>query len=277
MKNWVGILVWAMCALVCTAEAALWDSLHITRSRQVEHAPMIRALIVNDVPNVLLEARGKYVILDADGHNLASRVHGKKKLIKATLTGLVWGEEFPDRFKITLIPTSGDSILIVNETPYRGSLTIQAFKEGTLSIVNTVDVEQYLASLLGMQIEDNYPPEALNAVAIAERTHVYNQTLQPRNDHWDVDASKTGYAGVGEFSQGTELGKALAATRYMVLGRSGGSLDDVELVPVKWELEGNRRGVLSLAEAAKEARNGRHAGQILRQVAPNAAIVRVYP
>lgn len=276
MKNRLVLLLWVMCAITFTAEAALWDRF-ITNSRQVEQAPTIRALIVHDVPNALLEVNGKYMILDSHGKEIASRVNGKRRLIEVTLDGLRWGEDFPDRFAITLVPTGRDSVLLVNGTPYRGNLTIQGFRDSnTLSIVNNVDVENYLASILGVQIVQTYPAEVLNAVAIAERTHVYNQTLHPKNDHWDVDTSKTGYVGVGEFPKEVAVNKAVAATRYMVLGRPAESAGDVELVPVKWEEESTQRGVLSLNQATKQADNGEHAGQILGQIKPNVAIVRVF-
>ncbi len=280
MKNRIWIVLWAMCTLALTAEAALCDHFSFANSRQVEQAPLIRALIVHDVPNALLEVKGKYLILDAQGKEISSRVHGKCRLIEVSLDGLAWGEQFPDRFKITLVPTDRDSLMIVNGTPYRGTLTVQGFRDSsTLSIVNTLDVEHYLASVLGGSIEQNYPPEVWNAVAIAERTHVYNQTLHPKNDHWDVDASKTGYTGLGEFVRAAAVDKAVLATRYMVLGRPrpGETSEDVELVPVKWEAESTQRGVLSLNEATKQAEKGEHAGQILGQLRPNTAIVRVFP
>ncbi len=201
------------------------------------------------------------------------------RLIESTPTGLVWGEVFLDRFKITLVPTGKESMLFVNGTPYHGSLTIQGFKDSPmLSIVNTVDVEHYLASVLGRQIDEKYPAEVLNAVAISERTRVYNQLNHPKNErNWDVDAQKTGYTGFGEFPLDHEINKALLATRYMVLEKLGESADDVVLVPVKWEKESQQRGVLSLAEATQKADAGQHAGQILTGVKPNTAITRIFP
>ncbi len=278
MKNQIWIAIWAICTLVCTADAALWDRTNVKHSRQLERAPAVRALIVHDLPKAMLEVKGKYAILDAQGGEYSSRVHGKCRMIESTPAGLTWGEVFLDRFKITLVPTGRDSIFMVNGTPYRGSLTIQGFRDSlTLSIVNTVDVEDYLASVLGTQIDQAYPTEALNAVAIAERTNVYNQTQRPKNEHWDVDAQQTGYAGLGLFARADDVNKALLATRYMVLGRSAESPDDVVLVPVKWKKESTQRGVLSLAEAVKQAESGQHAGQILGGVVSNAAITRVFP
>ncbi len=77
MKNRVWIALWAMCAVVCSVDAALWDRMSIRHSHQVEQAPTIRALIVDDKPSALLEVKGKYVILDAQGREYSSRVHGK--------------------------------------------------------------------------------------------------------------------------------------------------------------------------------------------------------
>ena len=280
MKNRLWIVLWAMCAVACTVDAALWDRINIKHSRQVEQAPTIRVLVLDDAPNAVLEVKGKYMILDAQGCEYSSRVHGKCRLIEASPSGLTWGEIFLDRFKITLVPTSKDSVMLVNGTPYRGSLTIQGFKDSpTLSIVNTVDVEHYLASVLGAQLNQAYPSEVLHALAIVERTRVYNQKHHTKEqEHWDVDAQKVGYVGANPSSMAHEVNRALAATRYMVLGKAGASSEDVVLVPIRWQKEEmTKKGVLSLIDASQKADAGQHAGQILGEIAPNTAIVRIFP
>ncbi|MCC6573155.1 MAG: SpoIID/LytB domain-containing protein [Planctomycetes bacterium] len=83
---------------------------------------------------------------------------------------------------------------------YRGKLRIIANKDGW-EVINVVDMEQYIAGVIGWEMLRDWPVEALMAQAVASRTYALF-TMQERRksgEQWDLDDSTRFqvYGGVG--------------------------------------------------------------------------------
>ena len=87
---------------------------------------------------------------------------------------------------LALSPTGGDSSSDSDTSPsafclqtdsnhpahhYRGAIQVTALANGTLRVVNSVALEQYLKGVVGPEIGESAPLEALKAQAIAARTY----------------------------------------------------------------------------------------------------------
>jgi stage II sporulation protein D len=100
---------------------------------------------------------------------------------------------------------------------YRGRVMVVPTDKG-LSAVNYVDIEEYLYSVLGSEVYNNWPLEALKAQAVAARTfaiHTRESRNHPIFDVGDTPDSWQAYRGVE--TEAPNFYKAVDATAGQVL------------------------------------------------------------
>ena len=106
----------------------------------------------------------------------------------------------------------------VNQRSYKGFLQVQA-EQGKLLIVNHLDLEQYLASVLPAKTMVVWPDEGIKAQAIAARSYaLYNKRLN-RGKQYDLTANdqELPYEGTGPRIEKASITKLIGATRGQYL------------------------------------------------------------
>ena len=114
------------------------------------------------------------------------------------------------------IEPSGNGYVYIGDRWYRGKTIVFSTNKG-LTAVNYVDLEQYLYSVIGSEMNGNWPQEALKAQAVAARTYaIYTRENDKKGiyDLGDTEASQV-YKGVESESNGTH--KAVNATGGQIL------------------------------------------------------------
>ena len=287
-------LIMTLVALVVgisTAEAGVID--RFARSLQGGQlqccAPSIRILLVHDADKAMLEVQGKYVLIDSARHTvLARRVNGKQKHVQAIRSGLKWGEEFPDMYQFKVVPTSADTVIYVNGVPYQGIIAVYDVGGG-VSIVNEIDIEDYVADVLAAEVDRPFAKEALAAAAITLRTDAYYRSTFPRNNYWDVDGSDVSYHGLERQPETDAAELAVDATAYMVMNLTTAKKkavsendEEVGVFPAHWAVDAPanntnqpRKPMLILTEAEAAAAQGQNAAQILGKTFPGVVIQRM--
>ncbi len=82
------------------------------------------------------------------------------------------------------------TFLNVNGTPYRGSLEVHNLL-GVLHVINIVEVDEYLLSVVPSEIPSGWPMEALKSQAVAARTYTYHHLMKnDRKNIYDLDSSR---------------------------------------------------------------------------------------
>lgn len=213
------ICAWMLCLAGAQVSAA---SGHGPSKRGVPApiGPKIKVLLEKDVSSALLEARGSYKVIRKDsGSVLSSGSMGKRFVIHALQDGLRWGEEYPDVYQITLVPTTRASSIYVNGIQYKGIVSVFHVRNNHITIVNEVPIEEFLKSTLAVQFEESLPKEAMAALAIAARTEAYSRVLQGQSitRPWDISAQEAGYFGFGVTQRKNGVDEAVEWTRFMVL------------------------------------------------------------
>lgn len=109
---------------------------------------------------------------------------------------------------------------------YRGRLLLVPGRYG-LTVVNYIDLEAYIYSVLGAEMSPTWPGEALKAQAVAARSYVLYQRERYGNSTYDVgdDTFWQVYRGMGEESTTTH--SAANATRGQVLSHNGTVIEAV--------------------------------------------------
>ncbi|MBI4505913.1 MAG: SpoIID/LytB domain-containing protein [Chloroflexi bacterium] len=96
---------------------------------------------------------------------------------------------------------------------YRGALSVEDGPAGLL-LVNTVDLEEYLASVVGAEMPAAWPREALRAQAVAARTYLLARRPLNGNVRYDICATERCQVYRG-------LGSEAASTRQAVRDTEG--------------------------------------------------------
>lgn len=268
------LLLLAVLPIAVPVDAALLDMLI---KRPAAPPPSVSVLVLHDSPGAIVEVKGKYRLYDPINYcYISTRLIGKRRFMQVLSDGLQWGEEFPGMHQIMIVPDNQAVSTIVDGKEYRGSLYIYDV-EGTIGVVNEVDLEEYLHSVLAYQANEDMPQEALAAMAIVARTYAYYYLNNPPTSFWAVNGEKTGYQGYAQIIPSSRVAQAVAKTRYLVMSRGGDEQGAVNPFPAQFG-EGKADGVskLSMQEVIEMARKGQHAAQILEKAFPNTKIVLIH-
>lgn len=118
------------------------------------------------------------------------------------------------------IEPQGDGYVYIGDRWYRGRTQIVPTGKG-LSAINYVDLEKYLYSVLGSEMDGGWPQEALKAQAVAARSYALHERQKSGNSVYDVGDTQGWqvYKGVATESSGTYA--AVNATTGQVLTYNG--------------------------------------------------------
>lgn len=223
MKIWLDRLLRTYLPLIfCTAMAMSCLSARPRRlAQQVEQErpkpPTIKLLLAQESSGLLLEARGSFAVINPANHKkLSSGKKGKRFYLYPHQIGIRWGEDFPGVFQLQIVPTSSETSFLIDGIQYRGAIEVYNI-EGTLQVINEVDVETFLKASLSQTLAPDLSPPVLNALAIIARTDTYYSALLNSTSFYHLDAASVGYRGIGLTRQNLAVEHAVEATRYLVM------------------------------------------------------------
>ncbi len=217
---WIGILFWF--ALVAPAQASV----------------ILRVAIERGVNQVKVGASTTAILKDSAGRSL-----GKLPGMSAYAAQAVPGGVALDKWQSGLfwIEPTGKGFVYIGDRWFRGRTLVIPTEKG-LTAVNWVDLEEYLYSVIGGEMNSSWPQEALKAQAIAARTYaLYEREKQRNNPIFDLGDSPDRwqiYKGVSSESPNTyaavddTAGKVLTYNNKIILSVfhacSGGHTENVE-------------------------------------------------
>jgi stage II sporulation protein D len=198
----------------------------------------LRVAIQQNVKQINVGSSTKAIVRDESGRALGeiqgmngftAQAKGGSVALDRWNGGAIWVE-----------PTEG-GVVWVGDRWYRGRALLVPTGSG-LTAVNYVDLEQYLYSVLGSEMNGNWPQEALKAQAVSARSYALYQRQRSASTVFDVGDTDSWqvYTGVDRESVGTQM--AVEATKGQVLthngqiinavfhSSSGGCIDNVEEV-----------------------------------------------
>ena len=180
----------------------------------------IQILIGKDASEMLLEVKGPYYLLNPqDGSRIASGLLGKRFMVRELENGLKWGEEFPGIHQLYVKPRSSETSIFVNGIQYNGAIAIFGVA-GLVHVINDIDIESYVKSVLTSHFVAPLEPEVLSALAILVRTDAYYQATKNQTSFWHVLAQETGYTGSALVIPNSPIERAVDSTRHLILVHS---------------------------------------------------------
>ena len=128
------------------------------------------------------------------------------------------GERLGQRFRIT---TLQDDHFVLGDNQYRGDVLFVA-KNDAVQVINIVDIEQYLRGVIGEEMIQSWPLEALKAQAVAARTYAINEIRSPMSSaEYDICASTACQLYKGVLSEYENTDRAVMQTQGLVLTFNG--------------------------------------------------------
>ena len=203
---WFGIIIWM--AAFAVMESAV--------SRPAEAALELRVAIEDGASQVAVGSSTKGIVRDGSGRAL-----GEIAPMNAFIAQPKQGSVKLDRWESSQLwvePTEGGYVYI-GDRWYRGRTLVLPGKSGLIA-VNYVDLEQYLYSVLGGEMNGNWPQEALKAQAVAARSYALYHRQKASNGIYDVvdtTASQV-YRGIRDESTGTQAAVNATAEQVLISG-----------------------------------------------------------
>ncbi len=236
----------------------------------------MRVAIEQDVPQVQVGSSTDAVLKDASGRAIAQIPAGTALVAQAQGGSISISQWRGNAFWVE--PSDEQGLVWINNAWYRGR-TLVVPTTGGLTAVNYVDLEQYLYSVVGSEVFDNWHPEALKAQAVAARTYALYQRQTSSNTVFDVGDTQRWQVYKGVIEESAPTIGAVQATRGQVVtfqgqiinavfhSSAGGRTEDVENVwsrPLPY-----LRGVPAYDELAPEFRwNLMVTAEQARKIAP---------
>lgn len=169
--------------------------------------PAVRVLLMSGRSRVVVGSSARFRVTGANRHSFALPAghQGVTSRFSVLLGRLRQPVHFPLRF------TPGAAPLIVNGTPYRGSLTVFS----GLRVVNTVTIENYLRGVVPAEMPSHWLGQALAAQAVAARSYAL-ASLQPAAS-FDLypDQRSQVYLGIAAERASTDAAVAETAARVL--------------------------------------------------------------
>jgi len=158
------ILILAILLISGVAVAANKERAHL--------APlMVRVAIVRDAREIDLQIDGKYVFKDGATRKEISR---SARLSKSTVRLLdkgifIGGAVYP--YKRLIVRPSRDATVTINNRRFRGDVMLIRTPQNRITVINAINIEDYIKGVLYHEVSHHWPMEALKAQAVAARTY----------------------------------------------------------------------------------------------------------
>jgi stage II sporulation protein D len=197
-----------------TSSFALWLWLTISLPAQAEQ---LRVAIAQKIDRVQLSSSTPAIIEDRNGQKIGELQPQQGLIASVSGDRIAIGRELVAQLWVK--PRSG-GVVWIGDRWYRGSVQVIASDRQLLTI-NHVDLEQYLASVLGAEMSPTFPPEALKAQAVAARTYALYRRQSTTKKLFDLDNTQLSqvYRGLSGESASTQA--AVTATLGQIMTYQG--------------------------------------------------------
>ena len=155
--------------------AAATSSKSTPRPPAAAHAALPQTIRVNVTPGGMtalrLRIRGDYSVRLPDTEKILAQGEGlKTTLVQSTSHGIRIGENSFASTELEIVPQRDPGLEIENHL-YRGVIRLYRRKDGFVSAVNVLPLDDYLASVVDSEMPAAFPAAARQAQAIVSRTY----------------------------------------------------------------------------------------------------------
>jgi murein DD-endopeptidase MepM/ murein hydrolase activator NlpD len=233
-------------------------------------SPEIRVGLLENVAAVKLASSTPAWILDSRGRPLAWIPSMQNFVTTTKGSGVQMGaKQMP---AVLFIQPAQNGAVSVGGKWYRGKMMVVARPQG-LTIVNWIDIETYLYSVVGAEAYPNWGQDALKAQAVAARSYALRFRYQPANDLYDIGSDTRYQAYEGVATEFSTTYQAVNATRGQILVDHAGQVLLAEYASTQ-QITNEAHGGFGMSQwgAAEMAQQGHSYLHILGKYYPGASL-----
>ena len=190
----------------------------------VDQSQLIKVGLWDNQQSVLISADSGFVLVGKNNEQLA-RFAAKEKVAVAMKAGqlAINGKQVQSpELRVQPVEKKADFVIEVNKRRYRGEITLQlSARQSGVTVINTIDIEQYLYGIVAREISPDWPLEAIKAQAVAARSYALHNSKKHRNDGYDVCATTDCQVYNGIDSEAARSTKAVNDTKGIILRFNG--------------------------------------------------------
>lgn len=184
----------------------------------------MRVAIVKNVDSLVVAASTPTELVDGDGKVVGKLPENKGTKVLPNGTNLRLGN-MQVATGIWLMPGK-NGLVFVNDRWYRGDMLLVS-QGNSLLAVNYLDLESYLKSVVGAEIYEHWPIDALKAQAIAARSYALVHSLRPAHALYDLGNTQRWQVYKGIKSEGNRTTQAVQDTTGVFLSYKGGVVESM--------------------------------------------------
>ncbi len=159
------------------------------------------------------------VVVDVNALNVS--LTDRSLLVSTAFGGEITESDMSESIRIS--PISEDGILTVENKTYRGNIICTLTADHTITLINEIDIEEYLRGVLPSEVYTSWNMEALKAAAVTARTYALRSaaTSSHAKNGFDVCATThcQMYSGTAKENKNTD--RAIQETSGLVIKFNG--------------------------------------------------------
>ena len=154
---------------------------------RVENVPNVRVLLGSRSSDATVTSTANMVVLNS-GNGQVSTISANRGTTIGVRGGKIAVNGKAIDTVVTLKPTNSNAPFLFEGKGYRGGLTLRA-NNGTMMVINSVPLEEYLYGVVPQEVVPSWPAAALEAQAVAARTYALHTMEQNKGKLYDVSNS----------------------------------------------------------------------------------------
>ena len=180
----------------------------------LDKTPIVRVLLINDAKDAQLAIRGSYQITGSLTNIIEQGQGLQNATISVTNSSIKIGNKNYDNSELR-ITSLRDGEIELNKVRYRGEIRILLQFNNKFSVINEIDLESFVAGVLGSEMMPSWNEEALRAQAVTARTYALYKKKKRRDEVYHLDMLELAYRGMA--GETTRLNKIVQETKGVVM------------------------------------------------------------
>lgn len=236
------------------------------------HNLEIRVAILQDAPSTTIAASPHASISDRSGTSLQTLSSNQGVAVTANGNGLGIGNwQLPP---VVWVQPSEGGLTYVGDRWYRGKILLIS-QGNSLLVVNYVNLEDYLYSVVGSEMHADAPLEALKAQAIAARSYALVHIIRPASPWYDLGNTQRWQVYKGLSSEYNTGQYVVQETMGQILSYQGGIVESLYAATDEIVARAHSGRGMSQTGAYDLARQGYDHQRILSHYYPGVTLARI--
>lgn len=182
----------------------------------------VRVAIIQDTLSLRLKISGFYEVIDSTNNKVLYRGKNLNTTVTTYRDTILIGNINFHSNKV-LIKTQDVNAIVINDRKFRGDIQFIKKNNSRLSVINYIELEDYIKGILYHEASHYWPVEVLKAQAIACRTYAVYQIQENVLRDYDVTSDIYSQVYGGRISERYRTNKVVDETKNLVLTYQGKS------------------------------------------------------